>query len=368
MKISRITVLLATTSVVTASYSLTYAALINPIKDAISNGVVNGRHSDIPLTQAQSEISQFVPLIMNDDLLPVFDNAVGLVLNPKFPDLFPGWINDVIQALDDYEKSPDFVQATELLSKFRTHYDYHEAVNQASITLNSDAPGWGILKGAVLGISDKPGPSKAIVDGLYAVTGLICTLQLTDGSVCDPYKTEEPATSVATTPAPVETTPAPVETTPAPVDTTPAPVETTPAPVETTPAPVHTATYVLTNKGLINPIKDAISNGVVNGRHSDIPLTQAQSEISQFVPLIMNDDLLPIFDNAVALLLNPKFPDLFPGWISDVIQALDNYEHSPDFTLATELLSKFRTHYDYHEAVNQASITLSRDAIGWGIL
>lgn len=179
-----------------AAYSVKNAAVINILKTGISNGVVDARNTDIPEDQARSEIGSFVPLLMNDILMPVFDDLVDHVLTTGFDvDSFPAFISEVEDALEEYEQSPAFSSATSLLSLVRTHYDYHQAVQLASASME---PYYGILKGAILPLTDEPGPSQAIVEGLFAVTRLICQLQLTDGSVCDPYASEQVTSAEAT--------------------------------------------------------------------------------------------------------------------------------------------------------------------------
>jgi hypothetical protein len=247
------------------AYELRNAAVINILKTAISNGVVEARSSGIGKDQASAEIASFVPLLMDDILLPIFDEAVDHVLGEAFTaENFPPFISHVEQALADYEKSPAFSSATSLLSLVRTHYDYHKAVQLASASMDGY---YNLLKGAILPITGEPGPSKAIVEGLFAVTRLICQLQLTDGSVCDPYASEQIQTSAAETPvessseasatsaaepvsteaaaessaAPVSSGAAPVSSGAAPVSSGAAPVSSAPAPVSSGAAPVSSA-------------------------------------------------------------------------------------------------------------------------------
>ncbi|KAG5368486.1 hypothetical protein CJU90_0689 [Yarrowia sp. C11] len=195
MKFSN-TLLLAYPLAVAAAYQATNTAVINILQTAISNGVVDARSSDIPEEQARTEIASFVPLLLDDILLPVFDHAIDHILvDPFTVDNFPPFITEVENALEEYEKSPNFSSATSLLSLVRTHYDYHLAVQLASTSMDGY---YNLLKNGILPLTDEPGPSSAIVEGLFAVTRLICQLQLTDGTVCDPYSTETDATPSST--------------------------------------------------------------------------------------------------------------------------------------------------------------------------
>lgn len=301
MKLSSIAIFSVASSTLATAYVLRWGALINPIKDAIISGVINGRHQDIPEAQASSEINEFVPLIMNDDLLPLFDNAVDILLSPTFEQKFPDWISSVIAALEKYEQSPDFTSATSLLSEYLPHYDYHEAVNQASITLAKSADGWNILKAAVLSISTNPAASKAIDDGLFAVTGLICTLQLTDGSVCDPYKTEDPVVPASTSEPAVSTSSSePAVSTPSSELVVSTPTIESEVPVSTS-EPVVPASTSESNAPVVSS-KD------VTPVESPTPITTTKSEDNVASGLAPKSPLLPLGRLSPLLLSSLKIP------------------------------------------------------------